>query len=54
MNNIFHWCSLAAGSIANDMNKLQDSEFVRRIAYAMYEATLKQLNEDKNEVSPTR
>ena len=37
----FHWCALAAGSIARDRGKLDDSEYVRKLAYAMFTAVKK-------------
>lgn len=37
----FHWCALAAGSIAKEQDRLGDSDYVRRLAYAMYEAAIK-------------
>ena len=34
----FLWVSLAAGSIAKGEGRLEDVEYVRKLAYAMYEA----------------
>jgi len=51
MNNkedtTFLWCSLAAGSIAKDRGKFEDSEYVKRLAYALYETANKLLKERK-------
>jgi hypothetical protein len=33
----FHWCALAAGFIAVLEGRLQDSYYVRELAYEMYE-----------------
>jgi hypothetical protein len=33
----FHWCALAAGFIAASEGRLHDSEYVRRLAYQLYE-----------------
>lgn len=33
----FHYCALLAGSIAYAEGKLQDSEYVRTLAYKFYE-----------------
>lgn len=43
----FHYCALAAGSIANDIGRMKDIEFVRKLAYAMYDSTRKVINDDK-------
>jgi hypothetical protein len=40
---IWHYASLAAGSIANEQGWLHDSERVKRLAYAMYEAAIRQV-----------
>ena len=39
--DFFHWCALAAGSIAKEDGNFDDSEYVRKLAYAMYESVLK-------------
>jgi len=39
---IWHYASLAAGSIAHEQGWLHDSERVKRLAYAMYEAAIKE------------
>lgn len=44
----FHWCALAAGSIAKGDGRFQDSEYVRRLSYAMYEAANKIRKEPVN------
>lgn len=41
MSDPFHWCALAAGSIAKDDGKIDDSEYVKKLAYAMYESVIK-------------
>lgn len=33
----FHWCALAAGFIAASEDRLHDSQYVRDLAYRMYE-----------------
>lgn len=33
----FHACALIAGAMAYSHNKLDDSEYVRRLAYNLYE-----------------
>jgi hypothetical protein len=33
----FHWCALAAGFLAASEGRLDDSEYVRRLAYQWYE-----------------
>lgn len=33
----FHACALVAGAIAYSQDKLTDSEYVRRLAYDLYE-----------------
>ncbi|HEV3005852.1 MAG TPA: hypothetical protein VGX78_15405 [Pirellulales bacterium] len=33
----FHYCALAAGYIAASEGRLDDSEYVRRLAYELYE-----------------
>ncbi|QEL18761.1 hypothetical protein [Limnoglobus roseus] len=33
----FHWCSLAAGFLAAAEGRLDDSEYVRKLAYQWYE-----------------
>jgi hypothetical protein len=43
MDIIWHYTSLAAGSIANEQGFLDDSERVKRLAYAMYEAAIQQV-----------
>ena len=43
----FHWCALAAGSIARELNKFEDKEFVKTLAYAMFEAANKLIKETK-------
>lgn len=35
--NRFHWCALAAGFLAAREGRLEDSDYVRRLAYAFYE-----------------
>lgn len=40
----FHWCAMAAGSIAHDRGKIDDSEYVKKLAYAMYDAARKVIN----------
>ena len=40
-NDPFHWCALAAGSIARDDGKMDDAEYVKKLSYAMYEAVIK-------------
>ena len=51
MNNnedtTFLWCSLAAGSIARDNGKFDNSEYVKRLSYALYETANKHLKETK-------
>jgi len=37
----FHWCALAAGCIARMQGNFEESEHVRSLAYAMYEAQKK-------------
>ena len=36
-NDRFHSCALAAGFIAHSEGKLADSEYVKLLAYEMYE-----------------
>lgn len=43
----FHWCAMAAGSIARDHGRLGDSEYVKHLTYALYEAARKFLCEQK-------
>jgi len=50
MNDPFHWCALAAGSIAAEDGRLDDSEYVRQLTYAMYEA----VNKIKNNLTTTK
>jgi hypothetical protein len=33
----FHWCALTAGFIAASEGRLQDSEYVRRLAYEFFD-----------------
>ncbi len=35
--NRFHWCALAAGFLAASEGRLEDSAYVRELAYAFYE-----------------
>jgi len=35
--NPFHWCALAAGFIAASEGRLDDSLYVRELAYRMFE-----------------
>jgi hypothetical protein len=44
-NDHFHYCALAAGSIAQRAGRMSDSDYVRRLAYAMYEAVKRMPNE---------
>ena len=46
--DFFHWCALAAGSIAKEDGNFDDSEYVRKLAYAMYESVLKVKSTCKN------
>jgi hypothetical protein len=43
MDTIWHYTSLAAGSIAHEQGWLDDSDRVKRLAYAMYEAAIRQV-----------
>ncbi len=36
-SNRFHWCALAAGFLAHSEGRLQDSKYVRSLAYEFYE-----------------
>ena len=36
-SNRFHWCALAAGFLAHSEGRLQDSDYVRSLAYEFYE-----------------
>jgi hypothetical protein len=36
-SNRFHWCALAAGFLAAAEGRLDDSEYVRKLAYEFYE-----------------
>ena len=35
--NRFHWCALAAGFIAASEGRIEDSAYVRELAYSMFE-----------------
>jgi hypothetical protein len=35
-NDAFHWCVLAAGFLAASEGRLQDSEYVRELAYQWF------------------
>lgn len=35
--NRFNWCALAAGFLAAADNRLDDSQYVRQLAYELYE-----------------
>ena len=35
--NLFHWCALAAGFLAASEGRLDDSAYVRELAYRWYE-----------------
>lgn len=39
--DIFHWCALCAGAIAKEQGKLDDSEYVKKLSYEIYEAVLR-------------
>jgi hypothetical protein len=36
-SNRFHWCALAAGFIAAAEERLDDSAYLRELAYSLYE-----------------
>ena len=36
--NRFHWCALEAGFRAKAQGRLHESEYVRRLAYGLYES----------------
>lgn len=36
-NDRFHWCALAAGFIATCEDRLNDSDYVKQLAYEFYE-----------------
>jgi hypothetical protein len=36
-NDRWHWCALAAGFLAASEGRLEDSEYVRKLAYAFFE-----------------
>lgn len=36
-NNRFHWCALAAGFLAASEGRLDDSFYVKDLAYSFYE-----------------
>jgi hypothetical protein len=36
-SNRFHWCALAAGGIAAREGRLDDSDYVRRLAFGLFE-----------------
>ncbi len=37
-NNRFHWCALAAGFLAASEGRLDDSLYVKDLAYGFYES----------------
>jgi hypothetical protein len=43
MDIIWHYASLAAGSIAHEQGWLHALTIVKRLAYAMYEAAIQQV-----------
>lgn len=36
-NDRFHWCALAAGFLATSEGRLDDSAYVKQLAYEFYE-----------------
>ena len=36
-SNRFHFCALAAGCVADSEGRLRDSEYVRQLAYKLFE-----------------
>jgi hypothetical protein len=44
IDQLFHRCALAAGFVAAGEGRLHDSEYVRRLAYGMYEDALAEKN----------
>lgn len=43
----FHWCAIAAGYISRTQGRGGNSDYERKLAYAMYEAVIKVTSEEK-------
>jgi hypothetical protein len=43
----FHDCALFAGVLAKHLGKFDDSEFVRKLSYAIFESTKKVIANEK-------